>query len=77
MRQVGRGHEMTDTLLDSPVMPDDGEPERRRILDRANRMMKQSQTLRKLADELLQESQDLRQSVRSQRRKEPSRSKRR
>jgi hypothetical protein len=58
-------------------MPDDGGPERRRILDQANRMLKQSQTLRKLADELLQESQNLRKSARKQRANESSRRKRR
>lgn len=58
-------------------MADDGEPERRRILDRANRMLKQSQTLRKLADELLEESQDLRQAVSQQRSNQSSRRKRR
>jgi len=40
------------------------EADRRRIIDRANRMLKQSQTLRKLADELLDESRDIRQSAR-------------
>jgi hypothetical protein len=34
--------------------------ERRTIIDRANRMLRQSKTLRKLADELRQESNDLR-----------------
>jgi hypothetical protein len=56
---------------------DDGEAERRRIVARANRMMKQSQTLRKLADELLEESRDLHQSVNKQRAKQSSRRKRR
>ncbi|HLK36930.1 MAG TPA: hypothetical protein VKU41_09295 [Polyangiaceae bacterium] len=37
--------------------------ERRRILDRANRMLRQSKTLRKVSDELLRESGDLRESV--------------
>jgi hypothetical protein len=36
---------------------------RRVVIDRANRMLKQSQTLRKLADELLEESRDLKASV--------------
>jgi len=40
-------------------------------------MMKQSQTLRKLADELLEESRDLHQSVNKQRAKQSSRRKRR
>jgi hypothetical protein len=43
-------------------MADDSEP-RRTILDRANRLLKQSKTLRKLSDELLQESRDIRTSV--------------
>jgi hypothetical protein len=34
--------------------------ERRIVIDRANRMLKQSRTLRKLSDELLKESNDLR-----------------
>jgi hypothetical protein len=33
--------------------------ERRRILDRANRMLRQSKTLRTVSDELLGESRDL------------------
>ena len=37
--------------------------DRRTILDRANRMMRQSRTLRKVADELLQESNDLRRAT--------------
>ena len=36
----------------------------RRIIDRANRMLKQSRTLRRVADELLGESRDLRVSAR-------------
>jgi hypothetical protein len=36
----------------------------RRIIDRANRMLKQSRTLRQVADELLDESRDLRVSAR-------------
>jgi hypothetical protein len=59
------------------VMADEGEPERQRILDRANRMLKQSQTLRRLADELLEESQDLQESVRKQREKQSLQRKRR
>jgi len=39
------------------------EQERRIIIDRANRMLKQSQTLRKLSDELLDEADDLRRSA--------------
>ena len=33
---------------------------RRKIIERANRLMNQSKTLRKLADELLTESNDIR-----------------
>jgi hypothetical protein len=40
-------------------MPDD----RQKIIDRANRMVVQSRTLRRLADELLQESRDLKASA--------------
>jgi hypothetical protein len=40
----------------------DDESERRRIIDRANRMLRQSRALRKLADELRQESSELRVS---------------
>ena len=36
---------------------------RRIIIDRANRMLRQSKTLRKMSDELLQESNDIRRSV--------------
>lgn len=45
-------------LLKLRGMPDD--QERRTIIDRANRMVRQSKTLRKLSDELLQEANDLR-----------------
>jgi hypothetical protein len=45
-------------LLCEP-MPD----ERKTIIDRANRMVVQSRTLRRLADELLQESRDLKASA--------------
>jgi CHAD domain-containing protein len=38
--------------------------DRKRIIDRANRLLRQSKTLRKLSDELLDESHDLRVSVR-------------
>jgi hypothetical protein len=37
--------------------------DRRIIIDRANRMLKQSKTLRKMSDELLQEAKDIRASV--------------
>jgi hypothetical protein len=40
-------------------MPDD----RRTILDRANRMVRQSKTLRKLSEELMQESNDIKASL--------------
>ena len=33
------------------------------IIDRANRMLQQSRTLRKVSDELLQESRDIRRSI--------------
>lgn len=36
------------------------EESRRQIIDRANRLVKQSKTLRKLSDELLAESNDIR-----------------
>ena len=39
--------------------------DRKTILDRANRMLRQSRTLRRLSDELHQESNDLRSSVKS------------
>jgi len=39
--------------------------QRRTIIDRANRMLKQSQTLRKVSDELLQESKDLRSAAKN------------
>lgn len=42
-------------------MADD--PDRKRIMDRADRMLGQSKRLRKVADELLTESNDLRRSV--------------
>jgi hypothetical protein len=42
----------------------DDDADRQRILDRANRMVGQSKLLRKMAEELRQESDDLRRSVR-------------
>ena len=36
---------------------------RRKIIDRANRILRQSKILRKLSDELLRESKDLRQAA--------------
>lgn len=41
-------------------MADDGAKERQRIIDRANRMVRQSKDLRKISDELLHESKDVR-----------------
>ena len=41
-------------------MPDEG---RRTIIDRANRMLRQSKTLRKMSEELLHESRDIRRSA--------------
>ena len=38
---------------------------RRIIIDRANRMLRQSKTLRKMSDELLQESKAIRRSVKA------------
>ena len=49
------------------------EQERRVIIDRANRMLKQSQTLRKLSDELLEEASDLRRSAKRITPKTPTR----
>ena len=40
------------------------EEPRRKIVERANRMLHQSQRLRKLAEELITESNDLREAVR-------------
>jgi hypothetical protein len=44
-------------------MTDEDSADHKRILDRANRMLKQSRTLRRLSDELKQESADIRWSV--------------
>ena len=52
-------------------MPSDDE-KRRIIIDRADRMLQQSQVLRKVADELLQESKDLRSTARDIKRKKPA-----
>jgi hypothetical protein len=52
-------------------MPDD----RRTIIDRANRLVRQSKTLRKLSEELLQESHDIRGSLNAKRRPAKPRSK--
>ena len=43
------------------------------IIDRANRMLRQSKTLRKLSDELLKESKDLRTAAKDQKRKKSKR----
>jgi len=51
--------------------------EHSRILDRANRMLRQSRTLRKLSDELLEESNDIRAAVRKARANKSSSRKRR
>jgi len=45
--------------------------DRKRIMDRANRMLEQSKVLRKLSDELLKESRDLRVSAKDTPRKGP------
>ena len=41
----------------------DDSADHKRILERANRMLKQSRTLRRLSDELKDESADIRRSV--------------
>ena len=41
----------------------DEEDDRRIIINRANRLMKQSRELRRLSDELVKESNDIRKSV--------------
>ena len=54
-------------------MPDDS---RRTIIDRANRMLRQSKTLRKMSNELLQESNDIRRAAKpakTTRRRKPKR----
>jgi hypothetical protein len=56
-------------------MPSD-EDNRRTIISRANRMLRQSQTLRKLSDELLQESKDLRAAANETKRNKPQRRRR-
>jgi hypothetical protein len=49
---------------------------RRTIIDRANRMLRQSKALRKLSDELLRESRDIRRAAEASKpeRKKPVRS---
>jgi hypothetical protein len=44
-------------------MPDDDVQNRRTILDRADRLLRQSKTLRKMSEELLDESKDIRVSA--------------
>jgi hypothetical protein len=56
---------------------EDNDDDRRQILDRANRLLQQSQTLRRLADELLQESQDIRAAVKRGTTKKSGKAKRR
>jgi hypothetical protein len=55
------------------TMSDD--QDRKRIVDRANRMVEQSRILRKLSDELLKESRDLRVSAKDAPKKRPRKSK--
>ena len=42
-----------------------GDESRRIIIDRANRMLRQSKMLRKMSDEMLEESSDIRRSVKA------------
>jgi len=49
---------------------------RRKVISRANRMLRQSRTLRKLSDELLKESKDLREAEDRTRKKSPQRNRR-
>jgi hypothetical protein len=49
------------------------EENRRTIISRANRMLRQSKTLRKLSDELLNESKDLRAAAKDTKRKKSRR----
>ena len=44
-------------------MPDGPEQNRRIIIDRATRLLEQSRTLRKMSEELLNESKDIRDSA--------------
>jgi len=50
------------------------EQNQRTIINRANRMLRQSQTLRKVSDELLAESKDLRAAAKDMKRTKPRRS---
>jgi hypothetical protein len=52
---------VADDALESMSMA--GQESRRAIIERANRLLKQSKTLRKLSDELITESNDIRSSV--------------
>jgi hypothetical protein len=49
------------------------EQNQRTIINRANRMLRQSQTLRKVSDELLAESKDLRAAAKDTKRKKSRR----
>jgi hypothetical protein len=49
------------------------EDNRRTIISRANRMLRQSKTLRKLSDELFEESKDLRSAAKDTKRKKSRR----
>jgi hypothetical protein len=49
------------------------EDKRRAIISRTNRTLRQSQTLRQLSDELLQESKDLRSAAKDIKRKKSRR----
>jgi hypothetical protein len=53
------------------------EQNQRTIINRANRMLRQSQTLRKVSDELLAESKDLRAAAKDTKRKKSRRAARR
>jgi hypothetical protein len=55
------------------IMADD---ERRIIIDRANRLVRQSKALRKVADDLLKESDDIRTAVKGRSPKKRKRSRR-
>ena len=54
----------------------DDEDDRQRMLDRANRMLNQSRTLRKLADELREESAVIRKAGKSVPRRKSNKDKR-
>ena len=54
----------------------DDQGNRVRLINRADRLVRQSRTLRKMAEELLQESKDLRTSARPPARRPAARKKR-